>query len=88
MAKILLERGAEFEDEGFLEAVHRYDQNPWFLDKLLEKNPNCDAWRDNDGSALHVAIKAHNEKAARLILNRSPFLDGSLRGRFSTGGCY
>ena len=75
MAKILLERGAEFEDESFLEAVHRYDQNPWFLDKLLEKNPNCDAWRDNDGSALHVAIKAHNEKAARLILNRSPFLD-------------
>jgi ankyrin repeat protein len=75
MAKILLERGAEFEDEGFLEAVHRYEQNPWFLNELLEKNPNCDAWRDNDGSALHVAIKAHNEKAAWLILDQKPFLD-------------
>jgi ankyrin repeat protein len=43
IAKILLERGAEFEDEGFLEAVNRHEQNPGFLDKLLEKNPNCDA---------------------------------------------
>jgi ankyrin repeat protein len=51
MAKILLERGAEFEDEGFLEAV---------LDKLLEKNPNYDAWRSGGGSALHVAIEVDN----------------------------
>ena len=80
MAKILLERGAEFEDEGFLEAVHRYEQNPWFLDKLLEKNPNCDAWRNYDGSALHVAIKERNEKAARLILDQNPFLDAVSRG--------
>jgi ankyrin repeat protein len=75
MAKILLERGAEFEDEAFLEAVERYDQDPWFLDTLLEKNPNIDAWRDNDGSAMHVAIKERSEKAARLLLSRSPFLD-------------
>ena len=85
MAKILLKRGAEFEDEGFLEAVHRYEQNPWFRDKLLEKNPNCDAWRNNDSSALHVAIKEPNEKATRLILDQNPFLDavsddGSLLG--------
>jgi ankyrin repeat protein len=75
MAKILLERGAEFEDEAFLEAVDRYNQDPWFLNTLLEKNPNIDAWRDNDGSAMHVAIKERNEKAAWLILSRNPFLD-------------
>jgi ankyrin repeat protein len=80
MAKILLERGAEFEDEGFLEAVHRYKQNPWFLDKLLEKNPNCDAWRNNDGSALHVAIKRRSGEAARLILGQNPFLDAASEG--------
>ena len=75
MAKILLERGAETEEEGFLEAVRRHEKHPWFLEKLLQKNPNCNVWTDNDGSALHVAIKQDDEEAAWTILNQDPFLD-------------
>ena len=75
MAKILLERGAETEEEGFLQAVRIYEENPWFLEKLLQMNPNCNVWTDNDGSALHVAIKQDDEEAAWTILNQDPFLD-------------
>ena len=75
MAKILLERGAETEEEGFLEAVRRHEENPWFLEKLLQMNPNCNVWTDSDGSALHVAIKQDDEEAAWTILNHDPFVD-------------
>ncbi|KAI9772775.1 MAG: hypothetical protein M1839_002320 [Geoglossum umbratile] len=75
MARILLERDAEFEDEAFLEAVSRYDQDPWFFQKMLERSANIDAFRENQGSALHIAIEGGCEEAARLLLSRDPYLD-------------
>lgn len=64
MAKILLERGAEFEVKAFLEAVSLYDQDSYFLKKMLTMNPNVDAHASSDGSALHLAVNKGGEEAA------------------------
>jgi ankyrin repeat protein len=75
MARMLLERDAEFEEDAFLEAVERYEQDPWFFKKMLEKNPNIDAHRGDQGCALHIAIKKGCEEAVWLLLSRNPYLD-------------
>lgn len=75
MARLLLERDAEFEDNAFLEGVTRYTQDPWFFKKMLEKNPNIDAHGGNRGCALHIAIEEDCEEAAWLLLSRNPYLD-------------
>ena len=75
MARILLERDAHFEDEAFLYAAVIYDRHPWFLEILLGRNPNINAWTANDGSALHVAIKGGSEKAAWLLLEKRVNID-------------
>ncbi|KAK3361270.1 ankyrin repeat-containing domain protein [Lasiosphaeria ovina] len=55
MAKVLLDRNAEFGDLAFLTAVELHDDKPVFLERLLERSPNLNAWDKNIGSALHVA---------------------------------
>lgn len=75
MARLLLERDAEFEDNAFLEGVTRYAQDPWFFKEMLEKNPNIDAHRGSRGCALHIAIKEGCEEAVWLLLSRTPYLD-------------
>jgi ankyrin repeat protein len=77
MAKILLERDAHFEDEAFMHAVELYGRHPWFLDKLLEKNPNVDAWKQHGGSALHLAVKNLCEEAIWLLLAKNPYIDAA-----------
>jgi ankyrin repeat protein len=77
MARILLERGAEVEDEGFLEAVSRYSRHPFFLEEILRtRKVDVNACRQKYyGSAMHIAINDGCEAAARLLLARKPYLD-------------
>jgi ankyrin repeat protein len=75
MAKILLERGAEFEDRAFVESVKRFQEDPYFCRTLLERGANVDAQDGTDGSALHFAIKEGGEDAVWLLLQKDPYLD-------------
>lgn len=75
MAKILLDRDAEFEDVAFLTAVGLYDDHPYFLERLLERNGNVDAWEKSDGSALHKAVKQRSPGAFTLLLNKGAYID-------------
>ncbi|KAK6353535.1 hypothetical protein TWF696_005498 [Orbilia brochopaga] len=77
MAMILLNRDAEIVDGTFLEAIEKWDADPWFLRTILDRNPNIDAHLGGHGSALHVAIMRANEEAVRLILDRNPYLDAA-----------
>jgi len=74
MAKILLERGAEFEDMAFLRGVSRFKQDSYFMKKMLTMNPNIDAHAGREGSALHLALNESCEEAAWLILERDPYI--------------
>ncbi|KAF2176089.1 ankyrin, partial [Zopfia rhizophila CBS 207.26] len=71
MARILLEQDAEFENETFLESVARYNQDPWFFKKILERYSNIDAQRGNEGYALHIAIEKGCEKTIWPLLNET-----------------
>ncbi|KAK0717813.1 ankyrin repeat-containing domain protein [Lasiosphaeria miniovina] len=75
MAKVLLDRNADFGDEAFLTAIELHDDKPFFLERLLERNPNLNAWDKNIGSALHVAVRKRCEKAALLLLQRGTYID-------------
>ncbi|KAH9207546.1 hypothetical protein DL95DRAFT_395950, partial [Leptodontidium sp. 2 PMI_412] len=75
MAKILLDRDAEFEDVAFLTAVGRYDEHPYFLERLLERNGNVDAWEKSDGSALHKALEERSLGALTLLLDKGAYTD-------------
>jgi ankyrin repeat protein len=72
MAKILLEGGAEFEDKAFVESVNRYDQAPWFFNRLLERSPDIDAHIGKEGSALHVALREAADDAVWILLDKNP----------------
>ncbi len=76
MARILLERGARVDDEGFIEAVYCYSSHPWFLDEILRtRSPDVNACRQGPHeSALFLAVDRSDE-AVRLLLARKPFLD-------------
>jgi len=71
-AKILLDRDADFEDVAFLSAVQIYKTHPWFLDRLLERGGNVNAWDYNMGSALHEAIASGNV-AFKMLLDRGAY---------------
>ncbi|KAH7019752.1 ankyrin repeat-containing domain protein [Ilyonectria destructans] len=75
MAKILLDRDVEFEDVAFLTAVGLYNDHPYFLERLLERNGNLDAWDKSDGSALHKAVKEKSPGAFTLLLNKGAYID-------------
>src|SRR5438874_10528684 len=42
---------------------------------MLEKSPNIDAHRGNEGSALHIAIEKGCEEAIWSLFSRNPYLD-------------
>jgi ankyrin repeat protein len=75
MARILLERHAAFEDKAFVESVKRYEQDPYFFHTLLERGANVDAHLGENGSALHHAITDGGEKATRLLLEKTPYIE-------------
>lgn len=75
MARILLDRKAEFEDALFLIAVERFNDHPYFLERMLKRNTNVDAWEKRDGSALHKAIKEKAERALPLLLKGGAYID-------------
>jgi ankyrin repeat protein len=76
MARILLKRGAEFEEVAFLESIQRYDQDPWFFDTMLERDGTvANAHGGDSGSALTTAITRGHETAAWRILDKQPYLD-------------
>lgn len=74
MAKILLERGAQFEDNSFLESVKRFGEDPYFMKKMLTMKPNVDAHAGARGSALHLAVSNGLEEAVWLLLEHNPYL--------------
>ena len=75
MAKILLDRDAEFEDAAFMAAVNIYETHPVFLERLLQKGANVDAWEENSGSALHVALQSRCGEAFWLLLAKNPYIN-------------
>lgn len=79
MARILLKDPAtEVEEHGFLEAVSRYEEHPWFLEEILrtrEVDINAAFKGKGNRAVMHVAIREGGEKAARLLLERGPYLD-------------
>ncbi|KAK6509671.1 hypothetical protein TWF481_004402 [Arthrobotrys musiformis] len=81
MAKILLDRFTEISDGTFLRAISLWNQDPWFLRTILERNLNVNIDAHSDrllafaGSALHFAIDTCDEEAVRLILEKGPYID-------------
>jgi len=77
MARVLLERGAEVEDEGFLVAVERYRDHPWFLNEILRtRDPDINACHQKSNmSVMHIAIQSAGTEVARLLFERGPYLD-------------
>jgi ankyrin repeat protein len=45
------------------------------LDTLLQRKPNIDAWKENGGSALRIAIQKRCAKAVWLLLEKDPYVD-------------
>lgn len=75
MARVLLNRGAEFDEVSFLESIERYDQDSWFFETMLSRGAAVDAHGGESGSALNRAISGGYETAAWSILDRMPYLD-------------
>lgn len=75
MARILLDRGAEFGELGFLESIERYDQDPWFFNTMMDRNAPIDAHTAADGSALMKAINSGHETVINCLLERGVYLD-------------
>ncbi|KAH8680795.1 ankyrin repeat-containing domain protein [Xylariales sp. PMI_506] len=75
MAEILLERNAQFTDEAFRRAVEVYQDHPSFLERLLERDCNVNAYGGNEGSALHLAVSNRSERAFKLLLAKGAYVD-------------
>ncbi len=77
MAKILLDRGADFKDGAFVRAVDIYETHPVFLNTLLQRNGNADAYTQSEGSALHVAANSRSEESFQLLLGKGAYIDAA-----------
>lgn len=74
MAKMLWDGGVEFEDRAFLQAIRIYENNSYFLEKMLEMELNVDAHDGPEGSALHIAIDNTPEEVVWKLLSMNPYI--------------
>jgi ankyrin repeat protein len=75
MAKFVLEMVTHVDDLAFLDAVGRYEQDPYFFHKMMELGANVDAHSGREGSALHIAVKRGCKEAVWLLLNNNPYIN-------------